>query len=338
MRASGTGIAIRVMSLYRYVLKHGSKNHKITMSELLKFYEQEGFSADRRVVYSDITTLYDCGIDLIYDEHAKGYFFTNPQFEPYELRLLVDGIQSMKFITQEEAKKITGKIKELADIYTEPTLKRSSIVADRIRSMNNAVIKDLDKIYDAIETDRQVSFRYAHYLPNSNKEKKYVKNGEPLTVSPYSVYWNNGNCYLYAFLAEKQQFRYFRIDRMERITVSAAKKREGKDLFDKDELTGRKKPKVFNMYKGKKSCDVRIRFTNNLADQVIDEFGKDIVMFPTDERHFMIQAAVSVSPTFYAWVSTFGRSAKILGPEEVVDGMKEFLQRAADMYKNDGET
>ena len=80
-----------------------------------------------------------------------------------------------------------------------------------------------------------------------------------------------------------------------------------------------------------------MRCINYLAGAVIDEFGKDVMLIPDGDNHFTFLADVEVSPPFYAWVATFGRRAKILGPEPVVEGMKEFLQKSLEMYKDDGE-
>ena len=96
------------------------------------------------------------------------------------------------------------------------------------------------------------------------------------------------------------------------------------------------KAKVFDMYGGKE-YNVRIRFRNELADAVIDQFGKDIQMFAVDAEHFTITAPIEISPPFFAWIATFGRKVKILSPEPVVEKMRDFLQRSLDMYKDDGE-
>ena len=91
--------------------------------------------------------------------------------------------------------------------------------------------------------------------------------------------------------------------------------------------------KVFDMYGGK-AYDVHVRFRNELADAVVDQFGKDVFMMPVDKDHFTITVPVEVSPTFFAWISTFGRRVKILGPEPVVEKMRNFIQATADMYKD----
>ena len=88
------------------------------------------------------------------------------------------------------------------------------------------------------------------------------------------------------------------------------------------------------MFSGKE-YNVRIRFRNELADAVIDQFGNDVMMMPVDAEHFTITVPIEVSPTFFAWVSTFGRKVKILAPAPVVEKMKAFIQASADMYKDD---
>ena len=80
-----------------------------------------------------------------------------------------------------------------------------------------------------------------------------------------------------------------------------------------------------------------MRFINRLADAVIDQFGKDVMMIPDDKNHFIVSVPVEISPPFFAWVATFGLAAKILSPEPVVDEMKKFIERVADMYKEEGK-
>ena len=120
---------------------------------------------------------------------------------------------------------------------------------------------------------------------------------------------------------------------MERLSFTLLQKREGKELFKEKNIISQK-AKVFDMYGGKE-YNVRIRFRKELADAVIDQFGKDVMMMPVDEDHFTITVPVEVSPTFFAWIATFGRRVKILEPAPVVEKMRDFIQASADMYKDD---
>lgn len=325
-------IGIRLLLLKEYLQANAGKDRIVKRRELEEYLTEKGFPVEKKTLYADFAVLDDVfGLHLEYNQHKKGWMLKNPPFEPRELRMLVDGIQSAKFITKEEARKITDKIKRLAGKDTVATLNRQTYVADRVRSQNENVVSEADRIHQAIAEDSQVSFRYFHYTPSKANRKNYSYNGERVMVSPYALLWNDGNYYLYAYDGKK--FRYYRVDRMERISYPLPQKREGKEEFKEKNITN-PKAKVFNMYGGK-PYDVNIRFRNELADAVIDQFGKDIMMMPVDAEHFTITASIEISPTFFAWISTFGRRVKILGPAPVVKKMREFIQASADMYKDE---
>ena len=327
-------IAVRLLLLKQYLEANAGKNRIVTRKELEDMLKKHDMPVEKKTLYQDFAALGDiCGLQLEYDVHKKGYRLLNPPFEPYELRLLVDSIQASKFVTQKKAQEITRKIKALAGKETLETLNRQAYVADRVRSMNDSVVNDADRIHAAIKGDWKIGFRYFHYSPATGKEKTYSKKGEQYIVSPYALLWNNGNYYLYAYDSEKQKFRYFRVDRMENIGHPLPYRRDGREAYQEKNIT-HQKAKVFDMYGGREYT-VRIRFRNELADAVVDQFGKDVGMFPVDEEHFIIQVPVEISPPFFAWIATFGRRVKLLGPEPVVEKMRDFLQRSMDMYKEE---
>ena len=325
-------IGIRLLLLKEYLQANAGKDRIVKRRELEEYLMEKGFPVEKKTLYADFAVLDDVfGLQLEYDKHSKGWILKNPPFEPRELRMLVDGVQSAKFITKEEARKITDKIKRLAGKDTVASLNRHSYVADRVRNQNENVVSEADRIHQAIAEDSQISFRYFHYSPATGDEKRYSKSGNQYIVSPYALLWNNGNYYLYAYDGKK--FRYYRVDRMEGIGKPLIQKREGKELFKEKDIT-HQKAKVFDMFGGKE-YDVQIRFRNELADAVIDLFGMVIFMMPVDEDHFTITAPIEISPTFFAWISTFGRRVKILGPAPVVEKMREFIGRVSEMYQDE---
>ena len=314
--------------LYTYTNRENPKNAK----HIVEYLASKGIEASPKTIYNDILRLQiDFGVPVEYNPSKWGYYITQPEFEPYELRLMVDSIQSSKFITQEKAREITNKIKKMADVYTKDLLNRQAFVTGRVRSLNESVVRDADRIYEAIALDRKIAFRYFHYTPNKDNPKSYTKSGDRHIVSPYALLWSDGNFYLYSYDGKK--FRTYRVDRMENISAPLLDKREGKNEYDKKDIIPQQ-VKVFNMYHGTAHY-VRMRVHNRMADAVIDQFGKDIMMIPADEGHFTVNVPVELSPPFYAWVATFGRSIKILSPEPAVKGMKDFLQKSFEMYQDD---
>ena len=333
-RSSGQGV--KLLYIRDFLYAHATKEHPQNANAIQKFLAANAIEASTKTIYNDIVRLHDdFGVPVVYDAKRWGYYITEPEFKPYELRLMVDSIQSSKFITQTEARTISQKIAKLGDVYTRPSLTdRHAWVSDRVRSANDDVVREADRIHSAIANNRKISFRYFHYTPNRANPKKYSKNGDFYTVSPYAMLWDNGNYYLYAY-TEKGVFRTFRIDRMERISNPLQEERDGEKEFKAEAITA-KEYKVFQMFHGEQ-VKVRVRFSNHLADAVIDQFGKNTILVPEDDKHFIVLLPVELSPPFFAWIATFGRGAKILSPATAVDKMRDFIERCSDMYKDDGE-
>lgn len=334
-RSSGQGV--KLLYIRDYLYHHATKEHPQNANRIQAFLAQHDIEASVKTIYNDIVRLRDdFAVPVVYDASRWGYYITKPEFEPHELRLMVDSIQASKFITQREATTISQKITKLADVYTRPKLTdRHAVVAQRVRSKNEDVVREAGRIHQAIAENRKISFRYFHYTPDRVNPKQYSKNGEKYVVSPYALLWDNGNYYLYAYITEKDEFRTFRVDRMEAITKPLPDKRDGEKAFKTETLTSQEY-KVFQQYHGEK-VKVRIRFVNRLADAVIDQFGKETVMVPIDKDHFYALLPVELSPPFCAWVATFGRGAKILAPEAAITEMRKFIEKVSDMYKDDGE-
>ena len=333
---SGFGAVARVLLLHNYLLENATKEHPAQRKNIIEYLENEGYPITVNTFYRDLALIQDvCHLQLEYDEHKKGYYVLNPPFEPHELRLMIDSIQASRFITKTKASEITRKIRKMAGKRLQASLNRTSYVADRIRSKNDSVVKDADNLHKAISADAKIAFHYFHYSPDRRNPKSYSKSGNKLIVSPFALYWNNGNYYLYAF--DGKRFRFYRVDRMEKISEPLLEQREGHDLFKEKDLT-QKKAKVFDMYSTGKVYNVKFRCHNHIAPNVIDQFGKDIMMMADDSEHFTFTHSVDISRPFFAWVATFGRSIKIVSPAPVVEEMRKFLQNSMDMYKDNGNT
>ena len=97
----------------------------------------------------------------------------------------MDSVQASKFITQTEAKRLTEKIQQHFGNGRRQNLNRRAYVYDRIRSQNDSVVKETDRIHEAIAADRKIGFLYFHMRPGRKKE--YSNGGKTITVSPYAL-------------------------------------------------------------------------------------------------------------------------------------------------------
>lgn len=146
----------RQFILYEYFQKHTGKGHAVSRKEIEAYLNTFDIKTSPQTFYNDLDILRGTmKLDIRFDPHvhnkgAGGYWLANPRFEPRELRMMVDGVQSLKFITQSKAQEITRKIKDLADVHTVATLNRQTFVPDRVRNMEDSVVDEADRLHQAI--------------------------------------------------------------------------------------------------------------------------------------------------------------------------------------------
>lgn len=320
----------RQFILYQYLLDNTSKDNVVKPKDMLGALANEGIKISINTLYSDLAVITRTMAPLDYNESLKGWWITKRDFTQSELRIMVDCIQAAKFIPQKTADQITHKIGSLTDRYSRSALRRLAYIENRVRNTEERIFRDTDKIYSAIEQNKKIAFKFYHY--DRNRKKVYSKNGDMYIVSPYAMIWRGSYYYLYALVDGENRWRYFRIDRMENITKPLLENRAGSKEYSSKNIT-KTNVKVFGIREGK-NAQVKIRFNNGLVDAVRDEFGREITMFPHDEKNFYIVADVRLNMDFYSWIFSFGRGAEILAPKAVADKMCEYAQNIAEMYNN----
>lgn len=332
-------IQLRRKLIYEFLLENSNKDHVVATQRIMDHLESFDIRICINTLYTDlkeIRTLY--GVVIEYDDKRKGYRLKNTLFKPYEIRLIAHSIESSKFISDKNARDLIGKLKTLTDTYTAASLHGDAFVFDRIHGSDDTLLADADRLYQAIAEDKQIMFKSFRYVPNKDHPKKYNKNGSFITVSPYKLVWHNGNLLLLAYLGgEDDKFVFYRVDRLENIKRPLDQKREGKEKYKKfmEKLKTVKASDMVDVLNGK-LYDVKIHFQESHASEVIDRFGKDILMIP-DETGFTITQPVFVSRAFLSWISSFEGRAKILWPDEVKKEMAKFSLSSQFSYRSRGE-
>lgn len=315
---------LKLFYLLDYLLKNTDETHTVKVQEIIEHFENYyKIPVEQKTVCSDLHLLDEYGYETQYDGRTRGWRIIVREFDTQELQLLIDSVQASRFITQKKAKELTDKLKAKASRFDRVLLERRCYVPNRVRSMNDKIFYSLDDLHIAIANDWQITFRYFYFTPK--KERAYYK--KTYSASPYALLWGDNNYYLLAY--ESGKMKHFRVDKMDGIDIVRTK-REGKEVF-KDMKLNERSLRMFSMFSGKVQ-KVKIRFSNHLANVVIDRFGRDIVMVPDDEKHFTIHTDIEVSPQFFGWLCGLGRGARILAPAEVVEEMGNYVKGIAEMY------
>ncbi len=316
----------RILYLQKILLERTDEEHPLSTTQLIEILQTEyGITAHRTTVTHDIDALIEFGLDIIAIRSTQNrYFVASRRFELPELKLLIDAVESSKFITKKKSAVLIEKIHTLTSSGQTSKLKRNNYVADRIKPDNEQIYYIVDTINDAINAEKQISFQYYDFT--GQKEKVLKNDGEVYSLSPYSLLWNGDYYYVIGYSGKKGKVVTFRVDRIatipEILTADIAEKPEG---FDLAEFT----KEVFFMYDGD-SVTVDLRCDNSLMKTMIDRFGEDVTTLAYDMTSFRLITEVSASQTFFGWVFGFGGKVQILAPESVKEQYRQMVQNELD--------
>ena len=327
----GTNQKFKLYRLAQIMLERTDDDHFITMPEIKEALEAYEITADRKSIYNDLKDLEQLGIEVEGEPVGNRYHYhvVSREFELPELKLLVDAIQSSKFITERKSNALIKKIEKLVSKYDAQKLQRQVYVSGRIKTMNESIYYNVDAIHNAITENRKIKFQYFQW--NVKKEPQLRKGGDRYMVSPWGLSWDNENYYLVAYDTEADMIKHYRVDKMLNIKIEK-KRREGRNKFKELDMAAYSK-KMFNMFDGEEQR-VEILCENYLAGVMIDRFGKDVRMQKVDDDHFRVVVKVAASSHFIHWVMALGKGARITGPESLVAEIKEEINRLMDQYNS----
>ncbi len=325
----GTNQKFKLYRLAQIMLEETDDDHYITMPGIRSALEEYEITADRKSIYNDLRDLEVLGIEVEGEPVGNRYHYhvVDRPFELPELKLLVDAIQSSRFITERKSNTLIRKLEKLVSRYEAMKLQRQVYVSGRIKTMNESIYYTVDAIHNAISENKKIRFQYFQW--NVKKEPELRHNGAYYHISPWGLAWDDANYYLVGYDSDAEQIKHYRVDKMLHIRMSE-ESREGKENFKKLDMAEYTK-KSFGMFGGKEQ-KVKLLVENRLAGVIIDRFGKDVMFLPVDEEHFTVNVDVRVSGQFFAWIFSLGNGVKILGPEEVVEQVRNEIRRLESQY------
>ena len=328
---AGNNQKLKLLYLIKIFTEDTDDQHALTLPQIVEKLGAYGISAERKTLYQDFELLRDFGFDIIGQQARRNFYYHmgNRRFELPELKLLVDSVQSAKFITDKKSNTLIKKLEGMVSKYEARKLQRQVIISGRIKAMNESIYYNVDKLHEAIGTDRQIRFKYFRW--NIKKEMELRKDGAWYQVSPWALMWDDENYYLVGYDAEDGKIKHYRVDKMWRISV-ADRKREGKEQFKAFNMP-RYTKSLFGMFGGEE-VKVTLEAENGMVGILLDRFGKDIPVKPVDADHFRTSVVVAVSSQFLGWIMALGDGVKIIGPDKVVTRMKEEIRLISKMYED----
>ncbi len=345
----------------QYLLKYSDEDHAVSATTIHDYLLECGIDSERRSIYRDIDEINrvsvmienDCTIDeatkmlendeadkiIIYDKSKKGFYARRLNFDPDDVRLLVEAIYAAKFISKSKVDELNTLIRELISDYKAEEIFHDVYLTDRVKTNNNKILYNVSTINAAMQyhlygephTPEKISFKYLTHTIGS-AEQVERRHGKDYVVSPYKLLINEGNYYLLAYddTIKNPIVKTFRVDRMKGVKRIGAP-RTGQEAFDKIDLRTYTQ-RTFSMYGGELKS-VTMSFTNDLLDSVIDRFGTSGAQyFKINEECFGVTATIQASKTFYGWLLSYGDKAMITAPQGVIDSFKEYVDKIRSKY------
>ena len=320
----GTNQKFKFTYLMKIMLEKTDDEHSLTMPQIMEELEKYDVTAERKSIYTDFQDMTEkFGVEIIKEQIGREtyYHVGAREFELAEVKLLIDAIQSSKFITQTKSRELITKIKSLVSEHQAKQLQRQVYINDRVKTMNESVYYNVDDIHTAINQNKKIRFKYFKW--DINKKLIPRHNGDWFVVSPWALTWDDENYYMVAYDDLDSKIKHYRVDKMMQISVEE-EKRSGKEVFRNFDMAEYSKA-TFGMYQGQK-VKVKIQFANYMCGVFIDRFGKDISFRLIDDEHSELHVDVNVSPQFFGWIFSLGKDVKVTGPSKVVEQMKEFAR------------
>ena len=325
-----TNQKLKLLYLLKILNEKTNENHCLTTQELIDELALYDIRAERKSIYDDIECLNVFGYDVEYIKAKKGggYYLAERDFELPELKLLVDAVQSSRFITQKKSRELIAKIEKLAGPYEGKRLQRQVYVVGRVKAENESIYYNIDRIHKAIQDNAPITFTYLKW--NVKKELEPRRDGKRYEVSPWALTWKDENYYLIAYDNKQEQIKHFRVDKMSRIEQIPGESRKGVDAFsqiDIAEYTNR----TFGMFGGETEV-VTLKLPEEQIGVILDRFGREADIRILPEKMVSVRVRVTVSMQLYGWITGLGGKVVITGPDDVREGYRKYLGEILKNY------
>ena len=312
--------------LAKLLLERSDEDHPITRQDMQDELARWGLSAERKSLYDDMEQLRELGLDVQAKRGRNGgWYIGQRDFELAELKLLVDAVQSSRFLTRRKSDALIQKLEGLTSVHLARQLQRQVYVDRRVKTMNESIFYNVDKVQGAIAANKVITFRYFEY--NAARERVFRRGGDKYRLTPYGLIWDSENYYLAGWDELREEVRHYRVDKMADIVVSAKTGclREG---WTAEGYARRH----FGMFAGR-PCQLRLRCENRLAGVVIDRFGLEVSLVPDGPDHFTALVDLVVSPPLWGWLFGLGPGVEVRSPSWAVEEFAVRLEEVAALYR-----
>lgn len=313
--------------------RFSDEENPINAVEICEKISAQGISAERKSVYDDIEALIDFGYDIIKTTVPKrGYFLAGREFEPPEIYLLTDAVRAANFISAKKTRELTKKLGTMLSIPQAARREKGIYMDSANKCKNEQIYYSIDSISRAISSGRKVRLKYSVRRLNEDRETS-VRTKE-MVISPYAMTWQDDHYYLIGNYEKYDNLIHLRIDRMRSVEVTGYQSRhfskvsEYKDFFDVSDYT----KKLFGMHGGE-LCEIELRCSNQILEQIIDRFTEDIFICRSDDTHFTFTISAALSEALITFIMNYALDIEVVSPEILRERIADRAEQILSIYR-----
>lgn len=326
---------LKLLYLAKILSEESDEAHPLTIADLAAALARRGIAAERKSLYDDLEALERFGLDIVVLRgRGNAYYLGERHFQLPEIKLLVDAVQSAKFISLGKSQALIIKICALASRHQGGVMQRQVYVQGRAKTFNEHSYYNVDAIQNALAENRQIQFRYYEWVvaPKSARlfTRRWRHGGRPYQVSPWSLLWDDEFYYLLAYDEAAGIIKHYRVDKMDDIAL-CGEARSGRAVFEGLDLA-QYNTRTFGMFGGTETA-VRLRFANRLVGVVVDRFGQNVIIHADGPHHFVTTVQAVVSPQFFSWLFGFGAEVEVLAPQALIHCLRQELAAVSALYE-----
>jgi len=315
-----SGDRANILCILNILKEYSDENHIMTSTDIIsRFNTLYDSKIDRRTVYSAIDSLIALGYDISdFEDNRTGYFLRERDFEPAEVRLLIDAVHSFEYISQKQTDELNEKLKNLLNIHERKTLNNGLMVNPGKKSMNPQVILNIEILSDAITEAKRISFTYVDYDLDKKlkprREEKYL-------VDPYAMICENKHYYLVCIYKGQSDPSLYRIDMMKDIKIEEEKRALSPKQAKLDTVK-----KITYAHAGAQE-KITLRCDRKALRYVIEEFGSDVLIIPNKENDGGFEAVFYASPNgIIYWALQYLSHVEVIEPKSLREKVMEAVK------------
>lgn len=314
---------IRILQILQ---EKSDSDNSLTQEDIATYLNKDyGIEIERKAIARNLSLLKEAGYDI--ENTRKGSYLASRDFEDSELRLLIDGVLSSRYINAKHSKDLIEKLCKLSNERFKSNVKNIYTVNDWSKSDNMSLFYNIEVVDEAIEKSKQITFDYNKY----GIDKKLHLSASH-TVSPYQLILHNQRYFLMAYNEKRGNIVYYRMDRITNICLS------GTPLTPLKSIKGYEAGIDYRRF----SASLPYMFADEvqkisfkapewMSDQIVDWFGFDFKVERANDVECIFNIKASPKAMEY-WAMQYLNFVEVLQPFDLREKIKNNIQSALNKY------